>query len=77
MSYIPLNYTLEEVIEYVPEHGHLFGRLEIYKESLEESLAAEAREDNEIILAEIIKLITKTKSKKALVAAITEAFNNQ
>jgi hypothetical protein len=77
MSYIPLNYTLEEVIEYIPEHGDLFGRLEIYKESLEESLAAEAREDNEIILAEIIKLITKTKSKKALVAAITEAFNNQ
>jgi hypothetical protein len=73
MSYIPLNYTLEEVIEYIPEHGDLFGRLEIYKESL----AAEAREDNEIILAEIIKLITKTKSKKALVAAITEAFNNQ
>ena len=73
MSYIPLNYTLEEVIEYVPEHGHLFGRLEIYKKSL----AAEAREDNEIILAEIIKLITKTKSKKALVVAVTEAFKNK
>jgi len=73
MSYIPLNYTLEEVIEYIPEHGHLFGRLETYKESL----AAEARGNNEIILAEIIKLITKTKSKKALVVAVTEAFKNQ
>jgi PDZ domain-containing secreted protein len=84
MSNIPLNYTLEEVIEYVPGYEDLFDRVEIYKERIEKEAQKEAAIHfldeviaiNENLLDEVIELITKTKSKKDLLEAVTLAFED-